>query len=90
MLVDGFISVVASLVAVKINENAKDYIFTTHMSEEPGMKIALDELGLKAPLHFNMRLGEGTGAIFFYNIIKNAMKIPAIMKTKEEVYKLYY
>lgn len=88
MLVDGFISGVAAVVAFKLNSNIKDYIILTHMSEEPGMKVVLNELGEKAFLNMEMRLGEGTGAVLAYPILKSAMEIPKNMKTKDEVYEI--
>ncbi|MGL5122826.1 MAG: nicotinate-nucleotide--dimethylbenzimidazole phosphoribosyltransferase [Fusobacteriaceae bacterium] len=88
MLTDGFISSVAAMVAIKIEPKVKEYIILTHKSEEPGMNIILKELKLKAPLNLNMRLGEGTGAIFVHSMAKCAMEIIKTMKTKEEVYKI--
>ena len=88
MLIDGFISSVAALVAVKMNPKIKDYIIGTHMSEEPGMKIVFDELGLEAPLQMGMRLGEGTGAVFAHPMARCAMEIMRTMKTKDDVYKI--
>ncbi|MGL5985240.1 MAG: nicotinate-nucleotide--dimethylbenzimidazole phosphoribosyltransferase [Cetobacterium sp.] len=89
MLIDGFISAVAALVAIKIEPKVKDYLIATHMSEEPGMKIAMEELGLKTFLQMEMRLGEGTGAVLAYPILKAAVEIPKAMKTKDEIYKLF-
>ncbi len=88
MLIDGFISSVAALLAVKIEPKIKGYIIGTHMSEEPGMKLVFNELGLDAPLQMGMRLGEGTGAVFAHPMAKCAMEIMRTMKTKDEVYKI--
>lgn len=86
MLIDGFISAVAALVACRIEPKVRGYLIGTHMSEEPGMKVVMDALDLKTFLKMEMRLGEGTGAVLAYPILKSAMKIPQIMKTKDEVY----
>lgn len=88
MLIDGFISSVAALVAVRMNKKIKDYLIGTHMSEEPGMKIVFEELKMEAPLQMGMRLGEGTGAIFGHPMAKCAMEIMRNMKTKDEVYSI--
>lgn len=90
MLIDGFISSVAALVAVRINPKIKDYLICTHMSQEPGMKIVMRELGMSPPLNMGMRLGEGTGAVLAYPIIKSATNIMKKMMTPEEVYKLNF
>ena len=89
MLIDGFISAVAALAAVRIEPKIKDYIIATHMSEEPGMKVVMEELELKPFLNMEMRLGEGTGAVLAYPIIKSALEIPLRMKTKDEVYNIF-
>lgn len=90
ILVDGFISSVAALVACRLNPLIKDYLLVTHMSEEPGMKIVLDELGLKPFLNMNLRLGEGTGAVLAYPVIKSAVEIYKNMKTPDEIYKMFF
>ena len=89
ILVDGFISSVAALAACKLNPLVKDYLLITHLSEEPGMKIVLRELGAEPFLNMNLRLGEGTGAVLAYPIIKSALEVYKNMKTPEEVYKLF-
>lgn len=90
ILVDGFISSVAALIACRLNPLIKDYLLVTHMSEEPGMKIVLDELGLKPFLDMNLRLGEGTGAVLAYPVIKSAVEIYKNMKTPDEIYKMFF
>lgn len=89
ILVDGFISSVAALAACRLNPLVKDYLLITHLSEEPGMKIVLRELGAEPFLNMNLRLGEGTGAVLAYPIIKSALEVYKNMKTPKEVYKLF-
>ncbi len=62
VILDGFIVTVAGLWAVQFCPPAAPYVFTSHVSAEKGHPIALQELGQRAPLDFQMRLGEGTGA----------------------------
>ncbi|NME36550.1 MULTISPECIES: nicotinate-nucleotide--dimethylbenzimidazole phosphoribosyltransferase [Fusobacterium] len=90
ILVDGFISAVAALIATKLNPIIKNYILVTHLSEEPGMKLVLKELGKEPFLNMKMRLGEGTGAVFAYPMIWGAVDIYEKMKTPKEVYDLFF
>ncbi len=89
ILIDGFISGVAALVAAKMVPNARGYMIATHRSEEPGMTVILDELEMKPMLSMNMRLGEGTGAVFAYPIISGALEVVKGMKEVKEVYELF-
>jgi nicotinate-nucleotide--dimethylbenzimidazole phosphoribosyltransferase len=88
ILIDGFISSVAALVATKLNINTKGYIIATHKSEEPGMVVLSKILDKKTFLDMNMRLGEGTGAVLAYPIVTSAVEIMNRMKTPKEVYKI--
>lgn len=90
MLVDGFISGVAALLAYKLNYKIKDYFVFTHKSEEPGVQVILEYLDVKPFLEMNMRLGEGTGAIFTYPIIDCAIEMINTMKSPTEVYEMFY
>lgn len=72
ILVDGFISSVAALVAIKINPLVKDYMIFSHQSDESGHKKLLDYLNVKPLLSLSMRLGEGTGAAMAMPIIRCA------------------
>ena len=90
MLVDGFISGVAALIACELNSKIKDYIIFTHRSEEPGVQIILEYLNAKPFLDLNMRLGEGTGAIFSYPFIDCAIEMINTMKSPAEIYEMFY
>lgn len=89
MLVDGFISGIAALIACKLNPLIKNYILVTHLSKEPGMKLILKELELTPFLFMNMGLGEGSGAVLAHPIIKSAINVYKTIKTPEEIYKLF-
>ncbi len=89
ILVDGFISSIAALVACRLNPLIKDYLLLTHMSEEPGMELVLKELGEEAFFNMKMRLGEGTGAVLAYPIIDCAIEVINGMKTPTAVYELF-
>lgn len=81
VILDGFITGVAGLVAVKINPLCKDFLIAGHLSTEPGHIIILNSLDLRPILQFNLRLGEGTGAILSMQIIDVACKILSQMAT---------
>ncbi len=84
VVLDGFISGAAALIACKIAPQVKDYIIASHLSEEPGHKLVLDTIGLEPMLRMRMRLGEGTGAALAFNIIEAATRIMSEMATFEE------
>jgi nicotinate-nucleotide--dimethylbenzimidazole phosphoribosyltransferase len=73
ILIDGFISAIAALCAVKLEPKVKNYIFPSHGSAEPGSKAVLEELGFEPMLNLGMRLGEGTGAAIAFHIIDAAL-----------------
>jgi nicotinate-nucleotide--dimethylbenzimidazole phosphoribosyltransferase len=62
VVIDGFISGAAAVIAMKLAPQAKDYIIAAHVSAEAGHVAMLEYLGLKPLLDLEMRLGEGTGA----------------------------
>ena len=63
IIMDGFISGVAALCAVRLCENAKKAVFASHVSSEPAANLVLNALGKKPLLTAGMHLGEGTGAV---------------------------
>lgn len=62
VLVDGFITTAAALLAQALAPASRDYMIAAHRSAEPGHILALEKLGLKPLLDLGLRLGEGTGA----------------------------
>ena len=62
VVIDGFISGAAALIAAGLCPQVKDYLIASHTSVEIGHKAILTHLGLTSYLDLNMRLGEGTGA----------------------------
>ena len=81
----GFISYAAALIAVNINPRCKDYMIASHYSAEPGAKKALELLGLDPFLKMDMRLGEGSGAALAFNMIEAANYVYKNMLTFDEV-----
>jgi len=74
IVIDGFISTAAALIAVALKPEVKPYLLAAHKSAEPGHQIALQTLGLSALLSFDMRLGEGSGAALGMNIVDAAIR----------------
>lgn len=81
ILVDGFISTVAALVAVKLCKHVKDYIIIGHQSEEKGHQTAVEMLESKPILDLQLRLGEGTGAALAFPLLNSSVKILQSMAT---------
>jgi nicotinate-nucleotide--dimethylbenzimidazole phosphoribosyltransferase len=71
-LVDGFICSVAALFAIRINPQCKDWLIFSHQSAEQGHKKVMQLIGLSPLLHFNLRLGEGSGAAVSYPLLRSA------------------
>ena len=85
VVLDGFISYAAALIAVNINPRCKDYMIASHYSAEPGAKKALELLGLDPFLKMDMRLGDGSGAALAFNMIEAANYVYKNMLTFDEV-----
>jgi nicotinate-nucleotide--dimethylbenzimidazole phosphoribosyltransferase len=81
VVLDGFISGAAALVASAMHPDVKDYLLASHLSEEPGHKKMLEIIGVQPILFMNMRLGEGTGAALAMGIIEASVKILHEMAT---------
>lgn len=81
VVIDGFISSAAALVAGKLEPKARDFMIASHLSEEPGHKYMLELLDLKPILQMRMRLGEGTGAVLAMNLVEAACKLLREMAT---------
>ena len=84
VLVDGFISSVAALVAARLCPACKDYMLGSHASEEPASRLVLSELGLRPFLYAGMRLGEGTGAVAVMPLLDMALAVYREMATFED------
>ena len=84
ILIDGFISTAAALIACAIEPKVNDYLLASHTSAENGHKIALKKLKKRAILDLDLRLGEGTGAVLAMNLIEAGVKILTQMATFSE------
>jgi len=81
VVIDGFISGAAALIAYQLEPKVKDYLIAAHCSVEKGHKVILEFLGLKPLLNLDLRLGEGTGSALAMSIIEASVKILTEMAT---------
>ena len=81
VVVDGFISGAAALIAWLIAPVSRDYFIAAHQSVEPGHRVGLDAMGLDPLLNLGMRLGEGTGAALAMSLIEASARCLAEMAT---------
>lgn len=81
VLLDGYITGAAALVATRLAPAAADAMIAAHVSPEPGHPLLLEELGLAPLLDLRLRLGEGTGALLAVPILRAAVAVLAEMAT---------
>lgn len=81
VVLDGFVTNAAALVAHAIDPAVVPYLLASHASAEPGARIALDHLSLSPVLSLDMRLGEGTGALLALDVVGAAVTLQAQMST---------
>ncbi len=84
VVIDGYISAVAALVASKLAPACVPYMFASHQSYEQGYELAMQELGLSPFLCLRMRLGEGSGCPLAFQIMQGACHVMNNMATFEE------
>lgn len=72
VLVDGFIATAAAMAARAMEPSAGAAFFYAHRSAEQGHRAALDHLGAEPLLELGLRLGEGTGALLAFPLLKSA------------------
>jgi len=81
VLVDGFISSAAALMARAINPSIEPWLFYSHQSHEPGHQTILNALNAQPLLDIGMRLGEGSGAAVVAILMQNAVALHNQMAT---------
>lgn len=90
ILIDGFISSVAALAAVRIAPLCRNYMFPSHCSAEPAGHLVLEALDMEAYIYANMCLGEGTGAVTAMKLFDYALEcyygIPNFTKANVQAY----
>jgi nicotinate-nucleotide--dimethylbenzimidazole phosphoribosyltransferase len=81
VLIDGFISSVAALLAMSINPGCTDWFFYGHCSAEKGHARVLQALNARPLLSLEMRLGEGSGALLAVPLLQMACHLHNEMAT---------
>ncbi|KXG75637.1 nicotinate-nucleotide--dimethylbenzimidazole phosphoribosyltransferase [Thermotalea metallivorans] len=84
VVIDGFISTAAALIACAIEPKVKNFLIPSHCSAEKGGKAALDLLGLQPMFDMGLRLGEGSGAALAFHFVEAATYMVKEMITLEE------
>jgi len=84
VVIDGFVSGAAALIATALSPGLKDFLIAGHVSAEAGHKFVLRHLGLKPLLDLGMRLGEGTGAALGIFLAETAARLLSEMATFAE------
>lgn len=84
VVIDGFISAVAALCAVRMVPDAADYMMPSHVSKEPAGQMLLDALHVSPFLTCDMCLGEGSGAVAVFPLLEMGLAVYRGMSTFEE------
>ena len=83
IVLDGFITGAAALVAVALQPAVAPRLIAAHRSIEPGHAVILQTLGRRPLLDLDLRLGEGTGAALAMGLIKAGVRVRDEMATFE-------
>ena len=81
VVVDGFISAAAALVAVRLAPAVRDYLCFSHLSAERGHRVVCEALDARPLIDLGMRLGEGTGAALAIHLVQSAVRLQSEMAT---------
>ena len=85
ILLDGYVTTAAALIAERLAPGTASQMIAAHLSAEPGHRAALDMLQLKPILEWEMRLGEGTGALTALPLLDAAAALLNDVATLAEV-----
>lgn len=85
VVLDGAITCVAALAAMRMDAEIVDYLLASHVSEEASGRLALDALGLPAVIHGKLCLGEGSGAMMLFPLLDMTLSIYKNMGTFDDL-----
>lgn len=81
VVIDGYISTAAALIAAKLSPKVIPYMIASHLSQERGHAHALAAIGLSPMIQLDLRVGEGTGAVLCFHFIDAALLLMQEMAT---------
>ena len=84
VVIDGFISAVAALCAVRLCPEVQGYLVPSHASFEIGYRLAMEAMGLQPLFQLGMRLGEGSGCPLAFQVLSAACAIINDMATFDQ------
>lgn len=84
VVLDGFISYAAAIIAKSLCAQSTSYMIASHYSAEPGTVKATQLLEMEPILHLDMRLGEGSGGILVFQLLEAANYLFNHMATRED------
>ena len=84
VVIDGFISLVAALCAVRLCPNIRGYLVPSHASYEIGYRLAMEALDLQPIFLLGMRLGEGSGCPLAFQVLEAACAVMNDMATFDQ------
>ena len=85
VIIDGFISTVAALLAIRLCPEARGYCVFAHRSAERGHDIVLKALDAAPLLDLGLRLGEGTGALLAVPLVRAAARLLTDVASLDDV-----
>lgn len=85
VVLDGAITCVAALTAMRMDAEIVDYLLASHVSEEASGRLALEALGLPAVIHGKLCLGEGSGAMMLFPLLDMTLSIYKNMGTFDDL-----
>ena len=83
-VIDGFISAVAALCAVRLCPLVRGYLIPSHASFEIGYRLAMEEMALRPLFDLGMRLGEGSGCPLAFQVLDAACAVMNNMASFDE------
>ena len=85
IVLDGYVAGAAALIAELLTPGAARSMIAAHLSAEPGHRFVLDRLRLRPFLHWNLRLGEGTGALLLMPLLDAAAAMTTQMARLQDL-----